>query len=65
MPLGPRLQRLLELCPDRVLEDVVKRGLPALDAYFQEVLAGAPGQLAASDTLDHEAVALAQERGAA
>ena len=40
--LGPRLQRLLELCPDYVLEDVALNGLKALSAYFEEVDAGYP-----------------------
>ena len=40
--LGPRLRRLLELCPDYVLEDVAINGLKALSAYFEEVDAGYP-----------------------
>ncbi len=48
------MSRLLDLCPDAVLEDVAKHGLAPLAAHFDTVLALASDQPVSLDALGCE-----------
>ena len=48
------MTRLLDLCPDAVLEDVAEHGLAPLAAYFDTVLTHAADQPLAFDALGCE-----------